>query len=67
MTSAAVILIIFFPVKEESPFKGGETEFTKTKLMTRLTYTLDAVSGDGAGRCLLAASKLAHHVHGSAC
>lgn len=33
-----------FTVKEESQFKGGETEFVKTKLMTRLTYTLDAVS-----------------------
>nr|Q9SBN6.1 RecName: Full=Oxygen-evolving enhancer protein 1, chloroplastic; Short=OEE1; Flags: Precursor [Volvox carteri]AAD55562.1 oxygen-evolving enhancer protein 1 precursor [Volvox carteri f. nagariensis] len=34
-----------FTVKEESVFKGGETEFVKTKLMTRLTYTLDAMSG----------------------
>ena len=34
-----------FTVKEESSFKGGESEFVKTKLMTRLTYTLDAVSG----------------------
>ncbi len=33
-----------FTVKEESQFKGGESEFVKTKLMTRLTYTLDAVS-----------------------
>jgi photosystem II oxygen-evolving enhancer protein 1 len=33
-----------FTVKEESAFKGGESEFVKTKLMTRLTYTLDAVS-----------------------
>jgi hypothetical protein len=33
-----------FTVKEESAFKGGEEEFVKTKLMTRLTYTLDAVS-----------------------
>jgi photosystem II oxygen-evolving enhancer protein 1 len=32
-----------FTVKEESQFKGGETEFVKTKLMTRLTYTLDQV------------------------
>jgi hypothetical protein len=32
-----------FTVKEESSFKGGETEFVKTKLMTRLTYTLDEV------------------------
>jgi len=46
-----------FTVKEESPFKGGETEFTKTKLMTRLTYTLDAMSGsfkvDGSGNVAL--------------
>jgi photosystem II oxygen-evolving enhancer protein 1 len=34
-----------FLVKEESQFKGGDTDFVKTKLMTRLTYTLDAVSG----------------------
>ena len=34
-----------FTVKEESA-KGGEAEFVKTKLMTRLTYTLDAISGD---------------------
>jgi photosystem II oxygen-evolving enhancer protein 1 len=32
-----------FTVKEDSQFKGGETEFVKTKLMTRLTYTLDQV------------------------
>lgn len=32
-----------FTVKEDSQFKGGETEFVKTKLMTRLTYTLDEV------------------------
>ena len=42
-----------FQVKEESTFKGGETEFVKTKLMTRLTYTLDEMSGtikvDGSG------------------
>lgn len=30
-------------MKEESDFKGGKTEFVKTKLMTRLTYTLDEV------------------------
>ncbi|KAK9813240.1 hypothetical protein WJX72_011298 [[Myrmecia] bisecta] len=35
-----------FTVKEESQFKGGETEFVKTKLMTRLTYTLDEISGE---------------------
>merc|ERR1712146_693787 len=34
-----------FKVKEESQFKGGATEFTDTKLMTRLTYTLDDMSG----------------------
>ncbi|KAG2426072.1 hypothetical protein HXX76_013260 [Chlamydomonas incerta] len=34
-----------FTVKEESQFKGGDSEFVKTKLMTRLTYTLDAMSG----------------------
>ncbi|PNH04537.1 Oxygen-evolving enhancer protein 1, chloroplastic [Tetrabaena socialis] len=34
-----------FTVKEDSQFKNGETEFVKTKLMTRLTYTLDAMSG----------------------
>lgn len=41
-----------FQVKEESQFKGGETDFVKTKLMTRLTYTLDEMSGTfkvGAG------------------
>ena len=32
-----------FSVKEESQFKGGETSFASTKLMTRLTYTLDGV------------------------
>lgn len=34
-----------FTVKEDSQFKGGDSEFVKTKLMTRLTYTLDAMSG----------------------
>lgn len=29
-----------FTVKEESDKKGGEPEFVKTKLVTRLTYTL---------------------------
>ena len=33
-----------FTVKEEG--LKGESEFVKTKLMTRLTYTLDAMSGD---------------------
>jgi len=31
-------------VKEDSQFKGGDTNFVSTKLMTRLTYTLDGVS-----------------------
>merc|ERR1712046_28482 len=30
-----------FKVKTDSQFKGGESEFLDTKLMTRLTYTLD--------------------------
>eukprot|EP01023_Acetabularia_acetabulum_P037387 TRINITY_DN3543_c0_g1_i1.p2 TRINITY_DN3543_c0_g1~~TRINITY_DN3543_c0_g1_i1.p2 ORF type:complete len:343 (-),score=82.64 TRINITY_DN3543_c0_g1_i1:55-960(-) len=34
-----------FTVKEESQFKSGESEFVNTKLMTRLTYTLDDMSG----------------------
>ena len=42
-----------FQVKEEAQFKGGETGFVKTKLMTRLTYTLDGMTGsfkiDGSG------------------
>ena len=33
-----------FTVKEESQFKDREPEFVKTKLMTRLTYTLDEVN-----------------------
>eukprot|EP00803_Ostreobium_quekettii_P004909 evm.model.scf_108.18 EVM.evm.TU.scf_108.18 scf_108:125299-127870(-) len=32
-------------VKEESQFKAGETEFVDTKLMTRLTYTLEGMKG----------------------
>lgn len=32
-----------FTVKEESQFKGGDSDFTPTKLMTRLTYSLDEV------------------------
>lgn len=32
-----------FKVKEESQFANKEPEFVKTKLMTRLTYTLDEV------------------------
>ena len=42
-----------FTVKEESQFKGGDAEFVPTKLTTRLTYTLDEMSGqfkiDGSG------------------
>merc|ERR1712039_64136 len=34
-----------FKVKEESQFKGGSSDFVDTKLMTRLTYTLDDISG----------------------
>jgi len=34
-----------FKVKAESQYKGGEAEFLDTKLMTRLTYTLDDMSG----------------------
>merc|ERR1712087_607681 len=34
-----------FKVKEESQIKGGEPEFVDTKLVTRLTYTLDDMSG----------------------
>ncbi|CAD7704906.1 unnamed protein product [Ostreobium quekettii] len=32
-------------VKEESQFRAGETEFVDTKLMTRLTYTLEGLKG----------------------
>ncbi len=40
-----------FSVKEESQFKGGADEFVKTKLMTRLTYTLDQVhTADSSSR-----------------
>merc|ERR1712072_1508717 len=34
-----------FKVKEDSQLKGGEPEFVDTKLVTRLTYTLDDMSG----------------------
>jgi len=34
-----------FTVKEESQFKGANSEFEKVKLMTRLTYTLDGMTG----------------------
>jgi len=34
-----------FTVKEDSNFKGGKEEFVKTRLMTRLTYTLDEMTG----------------------
>lgn len=35
-----------FTVKSEGIFKGTGDEYQKTKLMTRLTYTLDAIEGD---------------------
>ncbi|KFM27301.1 Oxygen-evolving enhancer protein 1, chloroplastic [Auxenochlorella protothecoides] len=42
-----------FKVKEEAQFKNGEADFVPTKLVTRLTYTLDEISGqmkiDGSG------------------
>ncbi|XP_024366697.1 oxygen-evolving enhancer protein 1, chloroplastic [Physcomitrium patens] len=34
-----------FTVKAESPFKGGSEGYQQTKLMTRLTYTLDEIEG----------------------
>merc|ERR1711904_678926 len=34
-----------FEVKEEAVAKGAKSEFVPTKLMTRLTYTLDEISG----------------------
>lgn len=34
-----------FKVKDESPFKVGLADYVETKLMTRLTYTLDEMSG----------------------
>jgi len=34
-----------FTVKSEGPFKGTGEGFQKTKLMTRLTYTLDEIEG----------------------
>jgi photosystem II oxygen-evolving enhancer protein 1 len=34
-----------FKVKTESQFKGVDSDFLDTKLMTRLTYTLDDMSG----------------------
>merc|ERR1712099_215704 len=37
--------LTYLQVKEESQFKGGEPEFMDTKLVTRLTYTLDDMSG----------------------
>jgi photosystem II oxygen-evolving enhancer protein 1 len=40
-----------FSVKEESQFKGGETNFVATKLMTRLTYTLDGVRAVHVATC----------------
>lgn len=40
-----------FKVKEESQFANKEAEFVKTKLMTRLTYTLDEVHSVCPRRC----------------
>ncbi|KAL3691677.1 hypothetical protein R1sor_005328 [Riccia sorocarpa] len=34
-----------FTVKAEGPLKGAAEEYQKTKLMTRLTYTLDEIEG----------------------
>jgi len=34
-----------FEVKDEAVAKGAKADFVKTKLMTRLTYTLDEISG----------------------
>merc|ERR1719263_1336677 len=34
-----------FKVKDDSQLKGGEPEFVDSKLVTRLTYTLDDMSG----------------------
>jgi len=34
-----------FKVKDRASFKGQEEDYVDTKLMTRLTYTLDAMSG----------------------
>ncbi|KAL2622366.1 hypothetical protein R1flu_002571 [Riccia fluitans] len=34
-----------FTVKAEGPLKGSGEEYQKTKLMTRLTYTLDEIEG----------------------
>ena len=34
-----------FRVKADSQFKSGSTDFQPTKLMTRLTYTLDEIEG----------------------
>lgn len=34
-----------FKIKDAAQVKGGEPEFLETKLMTRLTYTLDDMSG----------------------
>ena len=54
-----------FTVKEESQFKTGEPEFVKTKLMTRLTYTLDEVRCH-AGLCRLLLRPAGSSMH-SAC
>ncbi len=43
-----------FTVREESQFRGGESEFVNTRLLTRLTYTLDAVSTEQRDVCCAA-------------
>ena len=50
-----------FTVKEESQLKGGKPEFVKTKLTTRLTYTLDEVRFDGRITCGISPSLMILH------
>ena len=52
-----------FTVKEESQLKGGEPEFVKTKLMTRLTYTLDEVHIHSFSRQAAISSAVATRLH----
>lgn len=47
-----------FKVKEESQFANKQAEFVKTKLMTRLTYTLDEVRLAQILACVVAAAPL---------
>merc|ERR1712087_859911 len=37
--------LTYLQVKDEAVAKGAKADFVKTKLMTRLTYTLDEISG----------------------